>query len=195
MVNLGIVPEQMPEFIHNFSELGIIIIMFALGFEENTDNFISGIKRSWGIAFFGALVPFVVAYSLTLYYWNDKNMALLCGLAMTATAVSLTLVSLKSEGLNRTMAATGIMTSAILDDIASLALVAILVPIAAGETGTDIIGIAIILAKAVGFFLIIAVLGKWIFPSEKGVLKFIPAFNLFSLKNVLSMGKGEYMPS
>ena len=192
LVNLGIVPEQMPEFIHNFSELGIIIIMFALGFEENTDNFISGIKRSWGIAFFGALVPFVVAYSLTLYYWNDKNMALLCGLAMTATAVSLTLVSLKSEGLNRTMAATGIMTSAILDDIASLALVAILVPIAAGETGTDIIGIAIILAKAVGFFLIIAVLGKWIFPSEKGVLKFIPAFNLFSLKNVLSMGKGEY---
>ena len=74
LVNLDIVPIDMPEFIHNFSELGIIIIMFALGFEEETDNFISGIKRSWGIALFGALVPFIIAYSFTLYFWGDKNM-------------------------------------------------------------------------------------------------------------------------
>ena len=131
MVNLGILPEQMPEFIVGFSELGIIVIMFALGFEENTDNFIRSIKRSWGIAFFGAVVPFCVAYFLTLSYWGDKNMALMCGLAMMATAVSLTMVSLKTEGLSKTPAATGIMTSAVLDDIASLALVAILVPMTA----------------------------------------------------------------
>jgi len=87
LVNIGFVPEEMPVFILDFSELGIIIIMFALGFEEETDNFIQGIKRSWGIAFFGALVPFAIAYSATYYFWNDTNMALLCGLAMTATAV------------------------------------------------------------------------------------------------------------
>ena len=115
LVNIGAVPVQMPEFIHNFSELGIIVIMFALGFEEETDNFIQGIKRSWGIALFGALIPFAIAYSATYYFWNDANMALLCGLAMTATAVSLTMVSLKSEGLSKLPAATGIMTSAILE--------------------------------------------------------------------------------
>jgi len=131
----------MPDFIQNFSELGIIIIMFALGFEEETDNFISVIKRSWGIALFGAIVPFVIAYSASLLFWDDKNMAILCGLAMTATAVSLTMVSLKSEGLANTVAATGIMTSAILDDIASLALVAILVPIAAGEAVVSLQGL------------------------------------------------------
>ncbi len=192
LVNLAIVPKEMPEFIHNFSELGIIIIMFALGFEENTDNFIKGIKRSWGIAFFGALVPFTIAYSATLYFWGDKNMALLCGLAMTATAVSLTMVSLKSEGLHKSEAATGIMTSAILDDIASLALVAILVPIAAGEAVVSAMGIVIILSKAIGFFLVIAIIGKWIFPSSNGLLRFIPVLGWFSLRRVLSMGSGEY---
>lgn len=192
LVNLSIVPDQMPEFIHNFSELGIIVIMFALGFEENTDNFISGIKRSWGIAFFGALIPFLVAFSLTYYYWGDKNMALLCGLAMTATAVSLTLVSLKSEKLHKTKAATGIMTSAILDDIASLALVAIIVPVATGEAVTSIFGITLIIGKAILFFLIIMILGKWIFPCEKGIFKFLPASNIFNLRSVLSMGNGEY---
>ncbi len=192
LVNFGLVPVEMPEFIHNFSELGIIVIMFALGFEENTDNFLQGIKRSWGIALFGAIVPFIVAYFSTLYFWGDKNMALLCGLAMTATAVSLTMVSLKSEGLSKTPAATGIMTSAILDDIASLALVAILVPIAAGEATLTVMGILAILGKAIGFFLVVAVIGKWVFPSSKGILRIIPVIGWFNLRKILAMGHGEY---
>jgi len=192
LVNIGLVPEKMPEFIHNFSELGIIVIMFALGFEEETDNFIKGIKRSWGIALFGAIVPFAVAYSTTYYFWNDANMALLCGLAMTATAVSLTMVSLKSEGLSKTPAATGIMTSAILDDIASLALVAILVPLAAGEATVSITGILFILAKAISFFLVVAIIGKWVFPTSQGLIRFIPILGWFNLRKILSMGQGEY---
>ncbi|MFK8011817.1 MAG: cation:proton antiporter [Marinicellaceae bacterium] len=192
LVNVGFVPEEMPIFILDFSELGIIIIMFALGFEEETDNFIQGIKRSWGIALFGALVPFAIAYSATYYFWNDANMALLCGLAMTATAVSLTMVSLKSEGLSKLPAATGIMTSAILDDIASLAAVAILVPLAAGEAVMSVTGVLFILGKAIGFFLIVAIMGKWVFPSSKGLLRFIPVLGWFNLRKILSMGHGEY---
>ncbi|MDX2350333.1 MAG: cation:proton antiporter, partial [Porticoccus sp.] len=192
MVNLGLLPQVMPVFIVDFSELGIILIMFALGFEENTDNFLSSIKRSWGIAFFGALVPFIVAYFGTLYFWGDKNMALLCGLAMTATAVSLTMVSLKTEGLSNTPAATGIMTSAVLDDIASLALVAIMVPIAAGEATVSVAGIGLVLGKAVLFFLLITLIGGWLFPASEGWVARIPLIGHFNLRRVLAMARGEY---
>jgi Kef-type K+ transport system membrane component KefB len=120
-VNVGFLPKVMPVFIIDFAELGIIIIMFALGFEEDTSNFLQGIKRSWGITLFGAITPFSIGYFTADFYWDDTNTLLFCGLAMTATAVSLTMVSLKSEGLNNTPAATGIMTSAVLEDIASLA--------------------------------------------------------------------------
>jgi Kef-type K+ transport system membrane component KefB len=192
MVNLGLLPQVMPVFIVDFSELGIILIMFALGFEENTDNFLSSIKRSWGIAFFGALVPFIVAYFATLYFWGDKNMALLCGLAMTATAVSLTMVSLKTEGLSNTPAATGIMTSAVLDDIASLALVAIMVPIAAGEATVSVAGIGLVLGKAVLFFLLITLIGGWLFPASEGWVARIPLIGHFNLRRVLAMARGEY---
>lgn len=48
---------------------------------------------------------------------------------MTATAVSLTMVSLRSEGLGKSPVAMRIMTSAVLDDIASLAFLAIAVPL------------------------------------------------------------------
>lgn len=60
-------PETSHPIIRGFGEVGIIVIMFALGFEENTSNFIEGIKRSWGIALFGAIAPFVTAYSVAQY--------------------------------------------------------------------------------------------------------------------------------
>ncbi|MFT5259293.1 MAG: Kef-type K+ transport system membrane component KefB [Arenicella sp.] len=192
LTNISILPVEMPIFIVDLADLGIIVIMFSLGFEEDTGNFLKSIKRSWGIAFFGALAPFSIAYALTLWFWKDPNIALLCGLAMMATAVSLTMVSLKSEGLNKTPAATGIMTSAVLDDIASLALVAALVPIATGESTLSADGLLLIVGKVVTFFLIVTLIGGGLFPASKGFAGKIPILRSFSLKQVLSLGKGEY---
>ena len=105
MVNLGWLPTQSTPFITGISEVGIILIMFALGFEANPGHFVRSIKRSWGIALFGAIAPFIAAYSCAQYFWGDDKIAMLCGLTMTATAVSLTMVSLKSEGLHLSGAA------------------------------------------------------------------------------------------
>lgn len=191
-VNVGILPEHPGEFIAGFAEVGIILIMFALGFEESTTNFMAGMKRSWGIAFFGGLAPFLTAYSAAYYFWNDVNMALVVGLAMTATAVSLTLVSLKSEGLNKTRAATGIMTSAVLDDIASLALVAIIIPVAAGEASISLISIGYVAFKTVVFFLGVSALSSWILPTEpKGPLSFIPGLGRFGIVHLFSLTRGQ----
>jgi len=46
MVNLEILPEEMPVFIVDFSEFGIILIMLALGFVEDTRHCINDINRS-----------------------------------------------------------------------------------------------------------------------------------------------------
>ena len=192
MANIGLLPKELPDFINHFSELGIIIIMFALGFEEKVSQFVSSIKRSWGIAFFGALVPFSVAYALALNYWGDQNIALMCGLTMTATAVSLTMVSLKSEGLSNRPAATGIMTSVIIDDIASLALVAILVPIASGSGDLTATDIALVVGKAAVFFLLVLLMGKWLFPSRTGWVSKLPIIGQFNLRHFLAVAKGEY---
>ncbi|GJL85577.1 MAG: sodium:proton antiporter [Micavibrio sp.] len=192
LVNIGILPHEGDPFIRGFAEIGIIVIMFALGFEENTSNFIKGIKRSWGIALFGGLAPFCAAYAVADYFWSDFNVSILCGLTMTATAISLTMVSLKSEGLHKTKAATGIMTSAVLDDIASLILVAILVPLASGQAILSVLGIAFIVAKAVGFFMIVMFVAKWILPHEgPHWLARVPVIGHYGIKHVLSFGEGE----
>lgn len=193
MVNLGWLPVHSTPFISGISEVGIILIMFALGFEANPGHFIRSMKRSWGIALFGALAPFMAAWSCAQYFWGDDKIALLCGLTMTATAVSLTMVSLKSEGLHLSGAANGIMTSAIIDDIASLALVAILIPIATGAGDLSLAGIGLIVFKALFFFVLIVVIAVWIMPhsADKGLLARYPVLGRFGMINLLAIDDGS----
>jgi len=190
MVNIGVMPKETDPFISGLSELGILLIMFAIGFEENTDNFMDSIKKSWGIAFFGALAPFTVAYLVADYYWDNPNIALMCGLTMTATAVSLTMVSLKSVGLHTSPAATRIMTSAVLDDIASLALVAILVPVATGQGSADLVDIALIVVKAITFFLAVSILGAWLLPHNvSGWFSRVPVIGSHGMQDLINIGR------
>lgn len=193
LVTIGLLPETSSPFIAGFSEFGIILIMFALGFEENAIIFVRSIKRSWGIAFFGALGPFFAAYFLSIYFWHDQNIALLVGLSMTATAVSLTMVVLKHENLHLTKAATGIMTSAVLDDVASLVLVAILIPLVSGDNALTAISVLTIISKALVFFIIVIGFAVWIFPGEESLPAgpFRKFFSGFGLHNILMFSDGR----
>lgn len=193
LVNVGLLPENSSSFIKVFSEIGIIVIMFALGFEESTNRFLSSIRRSWGIALFGAIAPFLTAYSLTYWFWNSHNLSLICGLAMTATAVSLTMAVLKSEGLQNTEAATGIMTSAILDDIGTLVLVATIVPIATGHAALEPIALLVVFAKVMIFFGLVIVINIWIFPSniKSGVISYIPLIRRIGVRHLLAFDDGQ----
>lgn len=193
LVNVGALPKETDPFIRGFAEIGIITIMFAIGFSESSSEFVHSMKRSWGIALFGAIGPFVAAYSVAYYFWGDANIALMCGLTMTATAVSLTMASLKGLGLHKSRAAMGIMTSAVLDDIGSLALVAILVPLATGEADVTVMSVSWIMAKAVLFFLGVIVLGAWVLPDEReGILARLPVIRLFGVRHLFQLVNGEH---
>ena len=190
LANFDLIDIDGNEFITGMANLGIILIMFALGFEENINNFLSSIKKSWGIALFGAIAPFSAAFLVADYYWNDTNIAMMCGLTMTATAVSLTMISLQNIGLGNSSAATRIMTSAVLDDIASLALVAVLVPLASGAGPFDLIDFIIVAFKAILFFVFVSVLGALIFPHDfSGWVNKIPFLGKYGMRHLLNFGR------
>jgi len=83
-------------FMCDLAEIGIIVIMLALGCTENFSAFLNSIKRTRGIALFGAIAPFVATHTPILHFRGEASGALICALAMTATAVSLTMISLRS---------------------------------------------------------------------------------------------------
>ncbi|MFT5500415.1 MAG: Kef-type K+ transport system membrane component KefB [Woeseiaceae bacterium] len=193
LVNIGVLPHESDLFIREFAELGIIFIMFSLGFEESTDNFLSSLRKSWGIAFFGALGPFVAAYVVADYAWGDPKVSLICALAMTATAVSLTMVSLRSEGLQNSVVATRIMTSAVIDDIAALVAVAILIPLVTGDQSISLLAVLTTAGKAVLFFVIVTIIGAWIFPHRlRGWISKVPLVGKYGVKHILTFDGGRH---
>jgi len=193
LVNVGVLPKQSGPFIREFAELGIIFIMFALGFEESTDNFIGSLKKSWGIALFGALGPFAVTYVITDTIWNDPDISLMCALAMTATAVSVTMVSLRGEGLQNSVVATRIMTSAVIDNIGVLVALAIMVPLAVGQESFSMASLVITGGKAVLFFVVVTIIGAWIFPHKPaGWFRHVPVIGRFGVKHMLTFDHGRY---
>ena len=207
-VNIGILPEE-NAILEAIGDWGIVFVMFALGFEENLSNFIQGLKRSWGIAIIGALFPFLAGYYSATLFGYSFNVAMIWGLTMTATAVSLTMVSLKSEGLQSSHAAIGIMTAAVVDDILSLVGLSILIPIALStqhdaDSMVDLYSIAYILLKVVLFFFIILFIGMVLFPdtlaSEKGknhgiIFRMaVTVRRYFGIRKLLTVYNGQFTP-
>lgn len=169
--NMHIIDTHNSEFFEILGEWGIIFIMFALGFDEDISHFHQALKKSLGIAIIGAIFPFLAGYLSAIYFGSSSNSAILWGLTMTATAVSLTMVSLKSENMHKSTASSAIMTAAVIDDILSLVGVAIILPLIfvsdVGESGLNIATILIIIVKVTIFFLLIIFLGLFAFPEER----------------------------
>jgi len=170
--NIGLLPED--ERIEFLGEIGIILVMFALGFEENLSNFLKGLKKAWGIAVIGAIFPFLAGYYTAKFFGFSTTSSFVWGLTMTATAVSLTMVSLKSLGLEKTPAATGIMTSAVVDDVLSLIGLAILLPIILNSGGSgnftiDFEKLQSTIFDVLAFFGFVYLVGKFIVPHKKGI--------------------------
>jgi len=171
LTNLGLLPEH-NEFLEIIGEWGILFIMFALGLEEDLGRFSQGLKRSMGVALIGAAFPFMAGYGTAALFGYDHNSAMLWGLTMTATAVSLTMMSLRGDLMHRSTAATGIMTAAVIDDVLSLVGVAILIPIivasssGGGGEAASLGAIAIILGKVLVFFAVTLFLGLVAFPEN-----------------------------
>ena len=212
LTNVGLLPTH-NEFLETIGEWGIVFIMFALGLEEDLGRFTQGLKRSIGIALIGAAFPFLAGYATASLFGYGHNSALLWGLTMTATAVSLTMMSLRADLMHRSTAATGIMTAAVIDDVLSLIGVAILVPIilvsSAGD-GADSVSIASILwiiAKVIIFFAITLFMGLVAFPEQTpkelpanpGLYqridhKFSRAMAAIGARRFLMMHRGEFTP-
>ena len=207
-VNIGLLPEK-NTILEAIGDWGIVFVMFALGFEENISNFVQGLKRSWGIAIIGAFFPFMAGYYTANLFGYSFNVSMIWGLTMTATAVSLTMVSLKSEGLQTSHAAIGIMTAAVVDDILSLIGLSILIPIALAtqhdaNAVIDLTDIGFILFKVLLFFFIILFIGMVLFPdtlaSEKDkkhgfIFKIaVSVRKYFGIRKLLIVYNGRFTP-
>ena len=145
------------------AELGIFFLMFHAGVETQPLEFYDALKRSLGVAIVGAAVPFTVSFGIALFFGLDIPGAIFIGLTMTATAVVITLKSLKDLGLANTRVARIIIASCVIDDILTLVFFGLVIGVLTGGT-FEPLSILITLGKVVAFFVVALLLGRFVYP-------------------------------
>jgi len=154
---------QPGELIQLLAEIGIFFLMFHAGVETQPLEFFQALKRSLGVAVVGAIVPFSVSFGMALLFGMDMIGATFVGLTMTATAVVITLKSLKDLGLQNTRMARVIVASCVIDDLLTLIFFGLVIGVLSGGEFEPMI-LLTTLAKLLGFVAVAVLMGKYIYP-------------------------------
>lgn len=112
------------DFIAQMAEIGVIILMFAVGLETDLKELVKTGPVAFLIACAGVFVPLVLGALLYMGFygaapWGSEEFykAVFIGTIMTATSVSITVASLQELGKIKTKVGTTIVSAAIIDDV------------------------------------------------------------------------------
>ena len=154
---------QPGELIQLLAEIGIFFLMFHAGVETQPLEFFQALKRSLGVAIVGAIVPFTVSFSVAMMFGLDMIGATFVGLTMTATAVVITLKSLKDLGLENTQVARIIVASCVIDDLLTLIFFGLVIGVLSGGEFEPMI-LLITIGKVLGFVTVAVIMGRYVYP-------------------------------
>jgi Kef-type K+ transport system membrane component KefB len=124
-------------FIHEFSEIGVLLLMFIAGLETDLDQ----LKRNWrssaAVAIGGIVAPFIGGYGLSLAFGLTSSESLFVGMLLCATSVSISLQTLKEMDTLQSREGTTILGAAVVDDVVVVLLLAVMMSVlGTGEGGS-----------------------------------------------------------
>ena len=152
------------EAIQLLAEIGIFFLMFHAGVETQPNEFFDALKRSLGVAIAGAAVPFAVSFAVAQFFGLDLVASIFVGLIIgTATAVVITLKSLKDLGLTDTRIARIIVASCVINDLLTLIFFSLVTGVLSSGTFAPL-DLVVNLGKVVGFFAVALLLGTFVYP-------------------------------
>jgi Kef-type K+ transport system membrane component KefB len=155
---LGLVDPSI-EVLHLLSELGIIILLFSIGLETNLASLLKVGRASLAVATVGVVLPFLLGVGVCWILGQDRLVSIVCGAALTATSVGITVRVLSELGHLNDPESQIVLGAAIIDDIVGLVILSVVATLATGGSVTGV-GIARISLLAGGFLVVTIVVGR-----------------------------------
>lgn len=159
---LGLVDPKV-EVIHLLSELGVLLLLFAIGLETDLGQLLKVGGTSAAVAAVGVALPFALGYGSCRLLGLANLPSVVAGAALTATSVGITARVLSDLGRLQEPESQVVLGAAVIDDVIGL----IILTVVAGLTnGGEITvgGVAWITAIAFGFLAVTLVLGQFVVP-------------------------------
>lgn len=153
---IGVFAES-NEIIREFSNLGVLLLLFLAGIESDLKEFRRVGKPSIFVAGVGVLFSFILGF-LVAYPFVEFHEALLYGAIMTPTSVSITVRVLMELRRLRTREGTTILAAAVVDDVLGILVLTVIISLLR-EGSIDYRTIAEIIVEVSGFLVIFIYLG------------------------------------
>ncbi len=106
------------EFLKVLAEIGIMLLLFEIGFETDIARLKNVGQKSIILAIGGALIPFVFGFFVSFYLLEfSLGVSLFIGGTLTATSIGITMRVLKDIGIDKGEGAQIILGAAVIDDL------------------------------------------------------------------------------
>lgn len=160
---LGIVDPKV-EVLHLLSELGVIILLFAIGLETDLKKLLKVGGASSAVAIAGVVLPFAFGYVACLLLGLSNLVAVVAGATLTATSVGITARVLSDLNRLQETESQIILGAAVIDDVVGLVILAVVAGVARGE-GISAWVVTSTTLTAFGFLIGTLLIGRLIVPT------------------------------
>lgn len=161
-----IVEPAIPFALYFVGQLGAVLLLFEAGLETDRKRFLRFIRPATVVALGGVIFPFALGALVTMWFGyatfdsiEDAIPALFVGAILTATSVGITARVLGDISRLDSIEGVIILAAAVVDDVLGIVLVAVVVGIEA-EGSVSGGSVALLIVKAVGFWLGLTIIGS-----------------------------------
>jgi len=130
------------------SEIGVVILLFAVGLEIKTDQLLQVGRPAVLTAVLGVVFPITAGAAYALAVGEPPTTAAFVGLALAATSIGITSRVLAEMGVLDRRFSRIIVGAAVIDDVLALILIGIVSGVAKGDLGVATVGLVV---GALGF--------------------------------------------
>ena len=122
--------------VHLLAELGVILLLFAIGLETDLRKLLKVGGTSAAVAAVGVVLPFALGYAACRLLGLANLVAIVAGAALTATSVGITARVLSDLGRLQEPESQIILGAAVIDDIIGLVILTVVAGLTQGEQVT-----------------------------------------------------------
>ena len=166
-----LVYEELPHFIDDFAEIGVLLLMFIAGLELQLSDLAKNKGASAYAGILGVLVPVLLGFLVGEFFSMEIEQSLFLGLTLGATSVSISAQTLIELKVLRSRVGFGLLGAAVFDDMLVILLLSGFIALNQGGSALEII---IFLFKMIGFLSLSLAFGYWVLPKISRSVQNLP---------------------
>lgn len=151
------------------AEIGAVLLLFSVGLETRISDLRRVGKAAISVGIAGIVLPFVLGVAWAKWSGFSDPKAMFVASAFVATSAGITARVLHDLGVLNRVESRVILGAAVIDDILAMLLLGVVTALQ-GEKGVNVIGLLLVLAQAIGFIAVVALLGTRVMRRSSAML-------------------------